>query len=125
MRLPTHIVEEFRACVHSEMMHLALKRLETPGSLEIGRVGVGVGALMWRWGGVGRRCGMWNRWRVNEGAGNELWSVKKISFFFKLNKKIVIGCRSVVLQSMASGRVGVRKDSVFSKGLNTESLTMF
>jgi len=47
------------------MMHLTLKRLEAPGSLEI------------KWGGgwwhpcgdkgVGRKCGMWNSWRVDRG----------------------------------------------------------
>jgi hypothetical protein len=33
MRL--HTVEDFRVCVHSEMMHLILKTLEAPGSLEV------------------------------------------------------------------------------------------
>jgi hypothetical protein len=28
------IVEDFRVCVHSEMMHLTLKRLEAPESLQ-------------------------------------------------------------------------------------------
>jgi hypothetical protein len=31
----THTVEHFRVCVHSEMMHLTLKRLEAQRSLEI------------------------------------------------------------------------------------------
>jgi hypothetical protein len=36
MRLTnTHIVEDFPVCVPSEMMHLTLKRLEAPGSLEV------------------------------------------------------------------------------------------
>jgi hypothetical protein len=35
----THRVEDFRICIHSEMMHLTLKILEVPGSLEV------------RWGG--------------------------------------------------------------------------
>jgi hypothetical protein len=35
----THTVENFQVCVHSEMVHLTLKRLESPGSLEV------------RWGG--------------------------------------------------------------------------
>jgi hypothetical protein len=30
----THTVEDFWVCVHSEMMHLTLKMLEAPGSLE-------------------------------------------------------------------------------------------
>jgi hypothetical protein len=34
-----HIAEDFWVCVHSEKMHLALKRLEAPGSLEIGGSG--------------------------------------------------------------------------------------
>jgi hypothetical protein len=32
---PTHIVEDFQVCVHSEMMYLTLKRLEAPGNLEV------------------------------------------------------------------------------------------
>ena len=27
------------------------------------------------WGGVGRRCGMWSRQRVDGEAGNGIWSV--------------------------------------------------
>jgi hypothetical protein len=30
----THIAEDCRVCIHSEMMYLTLKRLEVPGSLE-------------------------------------------------------------------------------------------
>ena len=69
----THIVEDFWVCVHSEMMHLTLKRLEAPGSLEV-RWGGG-------WGhphgdrGVGRRYGMRNSRRV-ERARNKIWSGK-------------------------------------------------
>jgi hypothetical protein len=58
MRPPTHItVEDFQVCVHSEMMHLTLKKLEAPGNLEV-RWGGG-------WGhpsgdrGMGRRYGIW------------------------------------------------------------------
>ena len=36
----THTVEDVRVCIHSEMMHLTLKRLEVPGSLEV----------RWGWG---------------------------------------------------------------------------
>lgn len=36
MRPPTHRVEDFRVCVLSEIMHITLKRLETPWSLEVG-----------------------------------------------------------------------------------------
>jgi hypothetical protein len=42
MRLPTHTAEDFQVCVHSEMMHLTLKRLDAPGSLEV-KWGVGLG----------------------------------------------------------------------------------
>jgi hypothetical protein len=31
----THTVEDFQVCVHSQMMHLTIKRLEAPGSLEV------------------------------------------------------------------------------------------
>jgi hypothetical protein len=31
----THTVDEFWVYIHSEMMHLTLKRLEAPGSLEV------------------------------------------------------------------------------------------
>jgi hypothetical protein len=70
----THTVEDFWVCVYSEMMHLTLKRLEAPGSLEV----------RWGWGsglplgtGVGRRCGMWNSLRMDRGGvGNGIWSVK-------------------------------------------------
>jgi hypothetical protein len=56
-----HTVEDFQLWFNSEMMHLTLKRLEAPGSLEV------------RWGGGGdthvdigggRRYGMWNSQRV-------------------------------------------------------------
>ena len=59
-------------CVHSEMMHLTLKRLEAPGSLDV------------RWDrelehpredrGLRRRYGRWNSWRVE--GGNKIWSEK-------------------------------------------------
>ena len=52
------------------MMHLTLKRLEAPGSLEV------------RWGGdilvetgVETRYVTWNSWGVD--GGNKIWSVKK------------------------------------------------
>jgi hypothetical protein len=38
--LNTYTAEDCRVCVHSEMMHLTLKRLEVPGSLEV----------RWGWG---------------------------------------------------------------------------
>jgi hypothetical protein len=66
MRPPnTHIVEDVQVCVHSEKMHLTLKRLGAPGSLEV-RWGRGWGHPR-RDRGVGRRYGMWNSQRVNEG----------------------------------------------------------
>jgi hypothetical protein len=46
------------------MMHLTLKRLVTPGSLEV-REGQGWGHPHedWGWGKVGRRYGIWNNQR--------------------------------------------------------------
>jgi hypothetical protein len=45
---------------------------------------VRVGTSMWRWGGVGRRCGMWSSLRVDQrGVGNGIWSVKNKLFFKK------------------------------------------
>jgi hypothetical protein len=62
-------------CVHSEMMHLTLKRLETPGSLEV-RWGGGVGPPTWRQ--VGRE----EVWDVEQSGGwggveNGISTVKK------------------------------------------------
>jgi hypothetical protein len=67
MRPNTHTVEDFRVCVHSEMMHLTLQRLEAPGSFR-GLVGwaVGAGDILLETG-VGRKYGMWNSWRMDEG----------------------------------------------------------
>jgi hypothetical protein len=67
----THIVEDFQVCVHSEMMHLTLKRLEAPGSLEV-RWGGGVGASTGGQSGVGRKNGMWSSWRVD----GEWWGME-------------------------------------------------
>jgi hypothetical protein len=66
----THTAEDFQDCVQSEKMHLTLKRLEVPGSIEV------------RWGGV------WNtqvdtgedvlnveQWR-KEGSRNKIRSIK-------------------------------------------------
>jgi hypothetical protein len=72
MRPSTHTVEDFQVCVHSKMMHLALKRLETPGTLKV------------RWGGGGDihvKIGHWEEvWDVGqseggEEGGNKIWSV--------------------------------------------------
>jgi hypothetical protein len=62
MRPPVHKVEDFQVCPHSEMLHLTFKRLEFKG-----QVGWGLGAFTWRWGGVVRRCEVWNSWRVDGG----------------------------------------------------------
>jgi hypothetical protein len=75
MRPPTHTVDDFQVCVHSEMIHLNLKRLEAPGSLEA-RWGGGWGhpsgdGVGWG-GGVG--CGTDGGWMG--AAGNGIWSVK-------------------------------------------------
>jgi hypothetical protein len=32
----THTIEDYQVCVYSEITHLTLKRLEVPGSLEVG-----------------------------------------------------------------------------------------
>jgi hypothetical protein len=44
----THKVEDFWVCVHSEMMHLSLKRLEAPRRLERGQLVWVVGKSSWR-----------------------------------------------------------------------------
>jgi hypothetical protein len=59
MRFPTHTVEDFPFCVHSEMMHITLKILEAPGSLEA------------RWVGVGT-----SKWR--QGIWEEVWDVEQL-----------------------------------------------
>jgi hypothetical protein len=55
----THTVEESQVCVHSEMMHLTLKRLEAPGSLEV------------RWGG-GEDIHVETGW-----GGQGMWDVEQ------------------------------------------------
>jgi hypothetical protein len=54
----THTVENFRVCVHSEMMHLTLKRLEAPGSFEVRWGGEEVWRVEKSEGGLGRGAGM-------------------------------------------------------------------
>jgi hypothetical protein len=56
------------------MMHLTLKRLEAPGSLEVRWDGV-VGASTWRWDGLGRRYGEQSMGGWG-GTGNGIWSAK-------------------------------------------------
>jgi hypothetical protein len=62
-------------------MHLILKRLEAPGSLEVWWLGVGVGVVTssWRQRG-GRRYGMWNSWSMD-------WDGNKIGNLNKQTKK--------------------------------------
>jgi hypothetical protein len=52
------MVEDYQVCVHSEMVHLTLKRLEAPGSLEV------------RWDGGGNI-------HVETGGGKEVWDVEQ------------------------------------------------
>jgi hypothetical protein len=85
MRPYTHTVDDFPFCVHSEMMHLTLKGLEAPGSIEV-RWGEGWGHPLGdrvRWGG-GMGCGAVRGWVG--GAGNGIWNVK-IKLKIKLNLK--------------------------------------
>ena len=61
MRPPkAHTAEDFQVCVHSEMMHLTLKRLEARGSLEVG----------WGWGGGIHMETGWD--------GEEVWDVEQL-----------------------------------------------
>jgi hypothetical protein len=68
-------------CVYSDMMHLTLKILEAPGSLEVRCDG--------GWGhpcgdrGLERRYGVWSSQRVDEGEGNGIWNVKNKLIFKK------------------------------------------
>jgi hypothetical protein len=73
----THTAEDCWVWVQSGMMHLTFKRQEAPGSLEVrwgGKMGHGGHPHGER--GLGRRYGMWNSHRVNQGGGNKIWSVK-------------------------------------------------
>jgi hypothetical protein len=74
----SHTVEDVQVCVHSEMLHLTLQRLEAPGSLEV-RWSAGWGGgrkPRGDRGGKGRRYGIWSSQRVYKAAGNGIWSVK-------------------------------------------------
>jgi hypothetical protein len=55
----THTVEDFQVCVHSEMMHLTLKRVEALGSLEV------------RWGGEWSGLKVWDVEQSEGGWGGE------------------------------------------------------
>jgi hypothetical protein len=77
MRPPKHTVEDLLpVCVHSEMMHLTLKRMEAPGSLEV-RWDGGWGKSMWRWGGVGGGVGCGAVVRVDGGSREWIVECKK------------------------------------------------
>jgi hypothetical protein len=69
MRPPALTVEDFWVCIHSEMIHLTLKRLEGPGSLEVRCGG---------WGGVGwgGNIHMETGW-----GGVEVWDVELILYY--------------------------------------------
>jgi hypothetical protein len=54
-------------------MHLTLKRLEAPGSLEVWWGGWWRNPYRDR--GTGRRYGMWKSWRVDP-EESKIWSVK-------------------------------------------------
>jgi hypothetical protein len=79
MRPPTHIHRRM-LCLNSEKMHLTLKRLEAPESVEVWKGGNwGVGTSSWRqgWGSRGGRMyGMWKSHRVDR-EGDKFWTVKK------------------------------------------------
>jgi hypothetical protein len=72
--LNTHTVEDFQVYVHSEMMHLTLKRLEASREFR-DQMGWRVGTSMWRRDMVGRGCGMWLE-DESGGAWNGIWSIK-------------------------------------------------
>jgi hypothetical protein len=55
-------------------MHLTLKRLEAPGSLEVWW-GEGGDILVEMGVGVWRKYRMWNSWRM-DWEGNKIWSLK-------------------------------------------------
>jgi hypothetical protein len=58
MRPPTHI-KGYWVCVHSDMMHLTLKNLEAPGSLQV------------RWGGS-------RDIHMESGGVEEVWDVEQL-----------------------------------------------
>jgi hypothetical protein len=73
MYLKIFPLQDSWVCVHSEMMHLTLKRLEAPGSLEA-RCGRGWAYPRGDRGGVGRRCGTCCSRRVDGGSGE--WNME-------------------------------------------------
>jgi hypothetical protein len=83
----THIVEDFQVYVHSEMMHLTLKRLEVPGHLRPG--GMGDRGIHMEMGWDSEEV-----WDVEQseggwGAGNGIWRIKKK---LKIKFKKMINC---------------------------------
>jgi hypothetical protein len=69
------------------MTHLTLKKLEAPDSLGVRWVGgieIGIHIEM---GGLGRKCGMWNSWRMEWWVGSGIWDVNnKLKNQIKINK---------------------------------------
>ena len=62
-----HTVEDFRFCVHSEMIHLTFKRQVFRVQVELE-----MEASTCRWSGVGRKCRMWSTQKMDgEGQGME------------------------------------------------------
>jgi hypothetical protein len=76
MRPPNmYTVKDFQVCVQSEMIHLTLKRLENPGSLEVRWV-VGGGIhmdMVWSGEEVWDMEQLEGEWG---GTGNGMWCVK-------------------------------------------------
>jgi hypothetical protein len=70
----THTVEVCWVCVHSEMMHLTLKRLEAPGSLAVRWGGGGDIHMETVWGGEE----VWDMEQSEGGQGfrDGIWSLK-------------------------------------------------
>jgi hypothetical protein len=72
MRPPiTHTVEDFWVCVHSEMIHLTLKRLEVSESLEIRSGGGGGIHVETGWCGV-----VWGVDQTEGGWGGGKWNME-------------------------------------------------
>ena len=81
MRPPnTYTAQKYQVWVQSEKMHLTLKRLEDPGTLEMWWDGWG-GDIFLEAGRAGRRYGMWCSQRVDQ-KRNKIWSVQ-ININFK------------------------------------------
>ena len=67
--------------------HMTLKSLQARGSLVVWFAGgFGVGTSSWRQG-MGRRYGIWNSQKVDQGQGNKIWDVNKLKKKIKREKK--------------------------------------